>query len=265
MFQKYFYSITVVLFSVFSTFGQDGIPDAPTPPRLVNNLSKAFPDFLSQSEQSLLEKKLAKFAKETSNQIVIVIIDDLNGYEPVEFSYKIGDKWKIGQEKVDNGIVILIKPNGGKGDRKYFIAVGKGLEGAIPDATCREIEKNELLPNLKQSNFYQALDQTTDVLMKLAKGEYNSKDYAKKNSKDAIQKIIIVVIIIVLIIVFLFGRKGGNGGRGGYTMGSGGIFFGGMGMGMGSGFGGGGSSSGGGGFGGFGGGGFGGGGSGGSW
>ena len=263
MFQKYFYSITVVLFTVFSIFGQDGIPEAPTPPRLVNNLSKAFPDFLSQGEEDVLEQKLEKFAAETSNQIVIVIVDDLAGYEPSDFAIHLGEKWGVGQNKLGNGVVVLIKPSKNNGGRKEFIAVGKGLEGAIPDAISRQIENNELLPNLKKGNFYQALDQTTDVLMELAKGEYNSKDYAKKINKDAIQKVIIVVIIIVLIIIFLFGRKGGNGGRGGYTMGSGGIFFGGMGMG--SGFGGGGSSSGGGGFGGFGGGGFGGGGSGGSW
>ena len=136
------------------------------------------------SKQELLEKKLENFANQTSNQITIVIVDDLAGYEPWEYATELGEKWKVGQEKEDNGIIILIKPSGGKGERKYFIAPGKGLEGAIPDGICRQIEDNELLPNLKAGNFYAALDQTTDVLMKLAKGEYNSKDYAKKHGNS---------------------------------------------------------------------------------
>lgn len=256
MFTKYFLFLLVSTLTIFATFGQkDIIPKSTN--KLVNNFSKAFPDFLSQQEQKLLEQKLENFAVATSNQIVIVIIDDLDGYEPVEYATELGEKWKVGQEKKDNGIVILIKPTGGKGDRKYFIAPGKGLEGAIPDAVCREIEDNELLPYLKNKEYYAALDKTTDVLMALAKGEYNSKTYSKKHNQGSLLKTIIILIIIIVFFIISAKRGGGNG----MTMGAGGFFFGG------GGFGGGGSSGsgGGGGFGGFGGGGFGGGGSGGSW
>lgn len=264
MYKNYFYFILFTLLTSFKLVGQNGIPEAPNPPRLVNNLSKQFPDFLTLAEQKKLEDKLVDFDNKTSNHIVIVIVDDLAGYEPAEFAYQLGDKWQVGHEKEDNGIVILIKPTGGKGEKKFFIAIGKGLEGAIPDATSREIEQNELLPNLAEGHFYEALDKTTTVLMKLAKGEFNSNQYAKKHKKESIQSVILVIIVIVVIVIFLFGNKGGRGGRGGYTMGSGGIFFGGFGGGgYGGGFGGGGSS--GGGFGGFGGGSFGGGGAGGSW
>lgn len=261
MFQKY---LSILLFSLITlfTFGQEkGIPAPSNPPRLVNNLSKAFPDFLSGAETELLEQKLVAFNNETSNQIVLVIVDDLAGFEPWEYATEIGEQWKVGQAKEDNGIVILIKPTGGKGERKYFIAPGKGLEGAIPDAICRQIEDNELLPNLKTGDFYGALDKTTTVLMSLAKGEYNSKTYSKKHKNSG--SLARTIIILIIIIVFFISMSKRGGGRGnGYTMGAGGMFFGGFGGGS-SGFGGGSSS--GGGFGGFGGGGFGGGGSGGSW
>jgi len=254
----------VFLFSIITigAFGQKGISDAPNPQRLFNNLSTAFPDFISGAEEELLEQKLENFANETSNQITIVIVDDLAGYEPWEYATELGEKWKVGQEKEDNGIVILIKPTGGAGERKFFIATGKGLEGALPDFTCRQIEEDELIPYLKTGEYYKALDNTTDVLMKFAKGEYNSAKYAKKKGKGAKSTAIIVLVIIALFVYLL--SKGGRGGRGGMTMGPAGFFFMGSGFGSGGGFGGG-SSSGGGGFGGFGGGGFGGGGSGGSW
>jgi uncharacterized protein len=257
---KYFF---IVLFTAFSltVFCQNGIPDVPNPPRLVNNLSKAFPDFLSSEEEQKLEQKLVNFAETTSNQIVIVIVDELAGYEPAEFAYELGDKWKVGHEKEDNGIVILIKPTE---ERKFFIATGKGLEGAIPDYTTNQVAEEELIPYLKTGEYYTALDNTTDVLMKLAKGEFNSKKYANKKKKDN-GAFVFIVIAVILFLIFLSSRGGrGRGGRGGggMTFGPGGFFFTGGGFGSG-GFGGG--SSGGGGFGGFGGGSFGGGGSGGSW
>jgi uncharacterized protein len=263
MLQKYFTLIFLSLFTAFSGFAQKaGIPEAPNPPRLVNNLSAEFPDFLSADEEARLEQKLQDFANQTSNQIVIVIIDDLAGYEPWDFATELGESWKIGHESEDNGIVILIKPTGGKGQRKYYIAVGRGLEAVIPDAICRRIEENELVPNFKDGNFYAGLDQTTNVLMSIAKGEFNSNQYAAKHKKSGTLKGIFVMLGIIIFILFIVRRSGGKGG-GGLTMGAGGMFFGG-GFGRGSsggGFGGGSS----GGFGGFGGGSFGGGGSGGSW
>lgn len=267
--------IFVCLLSYLSGFSQsDGIPDKPQPPRLVNNLSKQFPDFLSADESEKLERKLVAFSDSTSNQIVIVITDDLGGLEPYAYATGIGQKWGVGQNKFDNGIVILIKPTQSEGGRTAFIAPGYGLEGAIPDATAKQIVENELNPRLKEGNYYEALDATTDVLMSLAKGEYNSDAYAKKNGKKG--KGGPGTIIFILLVVFFIFMKSRGGGRGGMTIGRGGSFLTGMLLGNlfggrrgggfgGGGFGGGSGFGGGGGFGGFGGGGFGGGGAGGSW
>ena len=60
MLKKYFSIILLVLFSS-SVFAQsDGIPERPSPPRLVNNLSKEFPDFLSFEQKEVIVKVLQK-------------------------------------------------------------------------------------------------------------------------------------------------------------------------------------------------------------
>jgi len=237
-----------------------GIPDRPMPPRLVNNLSEEFPDFLSGSEETQLEQKLEDFANQTSNQIVVVITDDIAGLEAWDYATRLGHKWGVGQKKFDNGIVILIKPTGGEGQRDAHIAVGYGLEGAIPDATANQVVDNELAPLLADGKPYEALDKTTTVLMDLAKGEYDSDAYAKKHKRSRGLPVAIIAVIIIAII-FSIGRRGG--GRGGMTIGRRGPFYWGGFGGFGGWGGGGGGSSGG--FGGFGGGGFGGGGAGSKW
>jgi len=264
MFKKYYSLISIFLFSLLSAFAQTGgIPDAPNPPRLVNDLSSS--GFLSTSEQSRLEAKLQAFANETSNHIVIVVVDNTNGMDAWEYATQLGQKWGVGQGKFDNGIVILITTGGGKGQRDYFIAPGSGLEGAIPDVTCRQIEENELLPGLKSGDYYGALDKTTTTLMALAKGEYNSGEYGEKHKGSSRKKGNMAIwLIIAVIFIIISIRRGGRGGRGGLSMGSG-FFLGSM-LGGRGGFGGGSSGGfGGGGFGGFGGGGFSGGGAGGKW
>jgi uncharacterized protein len=160
-----------------SAFAQ--IPDRPNPNRLVNNLSVAFPNFLSQQEEKQLEQQLQNFSLETSNQICIVIVDDLNGLDDASFAVEILNKWGVGQKDKNNGVVILVKPTGNSGERRLFISVGYGLEGAITDIQTKRIRENEIVPYFKQQQFYQGLEAGCQALMLAAKGEYNEKTEGK--------------------------------------------------------------------------------------
>lgn len=263
MMKKSINTLLAVLFSLLSWSQSDGLPEKPNPPRAVNNLSAEFPNFFSADEQNTLEAKLSNFERETSNAIVVVVVDDLNGYEVSQYAFDLGDKWAVGRGKEDNGIVILIKPTTGDEGRKTFIAIGRGLEGAIPDITAKHIVDQEMLPNFKDGNYYAGVNQATDVLMKLAKGEIDKDHYGQ--DEDAWMGpvgAIIILLILFFVIASLFSKSDGKGGRGG--RGGGFTYFAGGALGGLSGFGRG-SSGGGSSFGGFGGGSFGGGGAGGSW
>lgn len=244
--------IIICLFVLIGLIGVAQVAPRPSPPKLYNNLSQEFPEFLSADEANAIEQRLEQFSRETSNQICVVVVDDLNGMDASSYAIELGNSWGVGKKDFNNGIVILIKPTGGKGGRDLFIAIGYGLEGAIPDLATKRIREEEMYPYLKSGNNYTAIDNAVNKLSELAKGEINVKDYAEKDSW--LKNIMVIVAIIVLI--WIFTRRGGGttytGGRGYYGGGWGGGF-------------GGGRSSGGGGFGGFGGGSFGGGGSGGKW
>lgn len=232
---------------------QAQIPERPNPPKLYNDLSGT--GFIDKNSEEILETRLQDFYHNTSNQICIVVVDDLQGLEASDFSFQLGNKWGVGSKEFNNGIVVLVKPTGGQGQRDLFIAVGYGLEGAITDLATKYIRENEMVPLLQQGQNYEALMAAVNALEKAAKGEYNM---AVKRKTPFKTKNIIILIIIIFVILSIFSRSSGGGGtytRGGWT---GGRYYGG-----GGGFSGGRSS--GGGFGGFGGGSFGGGGSGGKW
>jgi len=241
-----------------------GIPERPNPMRLVVDQV----GILSEDFKNSLEQKLERFSDSTSNQILVLVVADLNDMEPAEYALEVGRKWGIGQAKTNNGIVFLIKPTGGNGERKTYIAVGTGLEGVIPDITAKHIVSNEVIPAFKQKQFDIGVDKAVTVLMALAKKEYSFKTYEKKAKEGSY-----IALFIVLGIIFLFVFLGSRRSPSANTIGSSGSnlpFFAAMMMmgGMGGGrsnsnydsF-----SSGSGGFGGFGGGSFGGGGAGGSW
>ncbi|MBR5736023.1 MAG: TPM domain-containing protein [Bacteroidales bacterium] len=248
------------------------VPERPYPQRLVNDLAGVF----TSSQVSQLENRLVAFDDTTSNQIAVVTLSDLEGQDISMVAYEIGEKWGVGREKSDNGIVILIKPKTSTKSGQVFISVGYGLEGAIPDAITKRIVENEMIPHLRNGNdYYSAVNAALDVLMPLACGEISEKDY-DDDVGDFVLAMLVLFLIAVIFLVFVAFSSGGstnigsgnkghnldlwdlivlmNSGKGSSTWGGGSS----RGGGFGGGFGGGG-------FGGFGGGHFGGAGAGGSW
>ncbi|HLT07842.1 MAG TPA: TPM domain-containing protein [Cyclobacteriaceae bacterium] len=245
---------------------QGDFPEPPNPPRLVND----FTNTLSEAQKAALERKLVAYDDSTSTQISIVLIRSVGPYDISDYAFQLGDKWGIGRQGKDNGLLILAAME----DRKVFIATGYGLEGAVPDAVANRIVNNVIVPAFRSEAYYEGLNQATDMIIKLAAGEYDAERVAKNGNNLGAIFFILFFIVLFIIIPLIKNRKDNDnhmGGKGGNidlftTMMLANLLSGGRRRG-GGGFGGfsGGGGFGGGGFGGFGGGSFGGGGAGGSW
>jgi len=253
--------LSIILIMTGIGFSQNGIPDKPATPRLVND----FANILSSDELQNLETKLVAFNDSTSVQIAVITVPSLDGYDKADYAQQIGQKWGVGGSKFNNGFVVLIKPKSAVEKGEAFIATGYGVEQFVPDATAYDIVNNEMIPYFKQNDYFGGINAATDVIMSLVKGEFKAENYGKHKKGSSIG----FIIIIIIVIIFLLTRNNNNN-RTINRSGTGGMLFfpwmmGGGGRSGGGGFGSGGSGFGGGGFGGFGGGGFGGGGAGGSW
>lgn len=223
------------------------------PNRLVNDYTQT----LSAGEVDALEQKLVAFDDSTSTQVAVVLIKDLEGYEVADYTQRLAEKWGIGGEKKNNGIIVLVSI----GDRKVSIQTGYGMEGALPDAIARRIIETSIKPNFKSGNYYRGLDEATNNIIAYTKGEY--KNDTPNKVKSSAYSVIFIMFFVFLFIIIISRINGGKG----HVIGGGAssalpwLL-------MGGGFGGGGhsdSGGGGGGFGGFGGGSFGGGGASGDW
>jgi uncharacterized protein len=187
-----------LLFFTLSTLAQE-IPNRPIPPRLVNDFS----DFLSEHEITQLEEKLRNFNNKTSTQIVIVIIDSLQGYDIADFSFRLGQEWGVGQKEFDNGIVILVKPQRQGMSGQVFIATGYGLEGVVPDAVAKRIVEVEIIPDFKTGNYFEGLNKAVNTLISLTEGEFTAAEYANSSEGEgfAIGTVGIILLIIILSII----------------------------------------------------------------
>ena len=173
------------------------IPPRPTPPRLVNDLA----DILTTQQENSLERKLVNFSDTTSNQIAIVTVKSLDGYDPNMFAYEIGEKWQVGQKKFDNGIVLLIKPKYGNERGRVAIQAGYGLEAVITDAISKRIIENEMIPEFRNNNYYQGIDNAVNILMGLAAGEISADNYGSDAQGLPLATLLPFIIFIIIFIL----------------------------------------------------------------
>ena len=205
-----------------------------------------------------MEHKLVAYNDSTSTQILVLLVDDLQGYSIEQYATEIGHSWGVGQKDKGNGLVILVKPKKGTERGQANISPGYGMEQYVTDATAKTIIDKEMIPAFKEGDYYTGIDNAVNVVMDLCSGKFTQDEYAD----DGIPSWLTLLFIIAIIIIFI---KFSNGSGQNYSGGGTRTIW----IPMGGGFGGGSFSGGGGfnggGFGGFGGGGFGGGGASGSW
>ena len=192
---------------------KDYIPSSPQPPRLVNDFASAF----TQYEVDSLETVLVDFDNRTSNQICVVTLTDLHDYDVAQFALALANEWGVGSTR-NNGLLILLKTrNGGYVD--VTIQVGRGLEGAIPDAYAARIIRNIMGPHLRKDEYWQAVSKACVELMALAEGEISEP--RDDTGEDALGAALVMGLFFLLIFVLIiYAASKDNNHRGGGSTGS---------------------------------------------
>jgi uncharacterized protein len=184
------------------------IPPPMEPPRMVNDFSQ----LLSDNHRAALEEKLQSFYYQTSNQIYVVILDDLQGYDKADFAFQLGEKWGIGTKGKDNGILILMNPSEDRMRGEVFIATGYGMEEFVPDAIANRIVDYDMIPYFKQQRYYDGLNSATSTIIELTEGAYTADEYIRKHSgSGGPGSVIGFILLFIIISSVIWGRRGGRG------------------------------------------------------
>jgi uncharacterized protein len=131
-----------------------------------------YANMLAPGTAAAVEAKLADFEKSDSTQIVILTIPSLQGQVLEEFSMKVAEQWKIGQKKIDNGVILLIV----KEDRQMRIEVGYGLEGRLTDLRAGRIIDTIIKPSFKAGDYDRGVADGVDAIIQSVRGEYTAVD-----------------------------------------------------------------------------------------
>jgi uncharacterized protein len=166
----------------------------------------------------------------------------------VDFSQRVFEAWKPGEKGKDNSAILFFFVN----ERKIRIQVGYGLEGALPDARCKQIIEEVVAPRLRAGNRELAVAAGIEAMIAATKGEYQGSGRTRLDHRQGIPFPVIILLVIIILVLISSQQHGevvitrGGSRHGGWGGGAGGWSGGGWGGG-GGGFSGGGGRSGGGG------------------
>lgn len=122
---------------------------------------------LEASQRGALEAKLAAFEAKKGSQIAVLIVPSTAPEAIEQYSIRVVEQWKLGRKGVDDGALLLVAKN----DRRLRIEVGRGLEGALTDASSRRIIAEIITPRFKAGDFYGGIDAGVDRMIAVVEGE----------------------------------------------------------------------------------------------
>ncbi len=162
---------------------------------------------VSKEAASRFNEQLAQFERDTSDQVVVAVFPKMQSDSDIaDYTQRVAQAWGVGQQERRNGVVLFVFIE----DRKMFIQVGYGLEGALPDATTFDITERHMKPLFRAGNYEAGLATGIDLICKAIRGEYKGSGKTAAGGGGVFSLLPFIIFIIVLIIISRVIRKAGG-------------------------------------------------------
>lgn len=178
--------LKLVLFLILVTFFANSVfaVNIPKYSGRVNDFANIF----SSDFKNSLEQKILEIESQTTDQIAVVTIKNLQGTTVEDFAEQLFKSWGIGQKDKDNGILLLVSME----EKKVRIEIGYGLEATITDGQAGEIIRNQITPEFKKGNYQQGVLSGIEKINQYLTG--NVTNDSSLNEKPKINNFILELI-----------------------------------------------------------------------
>jgi uncharacterized protein len=169
--------------------------------------------FLSSQQKAQLESDLRQLEERTSAQLVLLTIPSLQGEALEDYSMRVAESWGLGQQDLDNGILLLIAQR----EKKLRIEVGYGLEHIITDLKAGYIIRNVITPHFSRGNYSGGIRDGMSALSGLIDDQFVISDeelarYRQEHGSQTAQLPLGLILFIFIFAMSIFGRKNRSGG-----------------------------------------------------
>ncbi|MFG1308967.1 TPM domain-containing protein [Xanthobacter tagetidis] len=168
---------------------------------------------LDPATRAALDAKLAAQEEKATDQFVVATVPSLQDTSIEDYANRLFRDWRLGQEKKNNGVLLLVAPN----ERKVRIEVGYGLEGILTDAVSSAIIRNAIIPSFKSGDMAGGIVKGADAVLEILNLDpEEARDRARREaqsdwSEEDIENLILLAVML-LFWGYIFWRAFRGGG-----------------------------------------------------
>ena len=141
--------ILVLWFCTASLFSQSTVESVPNQ-KLINGSYVSNPDAILDASTVLqLDTLLRSLEEQTSVQVAVVALNSIGEVTIEDFAQQLFSQWGVGNKEKDNGLLVLLVND----LRTIRFHTGYGLEGVLPDITCKRIQREYMVPEFKKGDY----------------------------------------------------------------------------------------------------------------
>jgi len=160
-------------------------------------------EVIDDSTEILINDLCREVERKTTAEMAVLTVSSTGGEEPWLYAANVGEKWGVGQEGEDNGLIMVVAID----DREVFTATGTGMEAIIPDAVVDQIYRQVLAPRFRSEEYGEGILLALQ-LYAVRIGEYYEVEFGRTQGTPSFQESSAGVgetICVILFFIVWFG------------------------------------------------------------
>jgi uncharacterized protein len=154
---------------------------------------------LSVDRREAIEARLVALEREKGAQVAVLLVATTRPEAIEEYALRVAEAGRLGRKGVDDGVLFVVA----RDDRRMRIEVGRGLEGAIPDAIAKRIIADVVTPYFKAGDFPRGVEAGVDAIAARVSGEPLPAPPVPGQGGDGamgLEELLVVGMIVTIVI-----------------------------------------------------------------
>ena len=152
---------------------------------------------------SEINRILTTLEDSTGIQSMVVMLTSIGNEDIFEFSHNLFRHWGIGSTKRNEGLLIVYVAD----QRKIRFTTGYGLEGILPDAICKRIQTQYMLPHFRNGDTNSGMLEGVRAVVSVLDGSMKASRDMEEASLWEVLMILGCLIALVALFLWLVHRQ----------------------------------------------------------
>lgn len=206
---KSIFTLIVAAFLLIPLWGQEKVYTVDNLPnvRLQNKMQYVInpAGILSRTATDSIDAMLYALEQQTGIETVVAVLPSIGDESCFNFSHQLLNKWGVGKKDKNNGLVILLVTD----QRCIQCYTGYGLEGVLPDAICKRIQTQYMLPYFKKGDWDAGMVAGVKATCQRLDGSMENDSLSETDGSGSFDFILVLLGIIGVSggIAFMAARK----------------------------------------------------------